>query len=69
MNKFFAGFMIDQRIKSAGRTAISNGSSAKMDSKKAEYSGTLAGTNGLRTNTSVEVKHAGDEAVAGVGGV
>lgn len=69
MNQFFNGFMVDQRTRSGEKTAVANGSPPKQTSVKEQYSGTLAGTNGLRTSMDGETKVAGDEAVAGVGGV
>lgn len=69
MNQFFSGFMVDQRTRSGAKALVANGNPPKQASRKEQYSGTLAGTNGLRTNATSETKTAGDEAVAGVGGV
>lgn len=67
MNKFFRGFMIDQRGKQGSKPKIANGT---PPSKKSDYTGTVAGTNGLRasSNGGIDIK-AGDEAVKGTAGV
>lgn len=61
MDDFFRGFMVDQR-QNGSQKAVPN-----VESKKAEYSTVQAGTNGIFSSTGPI--RAGDEAVAGIGGV
>lgn len=78
IDAFFRGFMLNQR-KDTMRTSAA---AAVVSSLKETYSGTRAGTNGLRTdrgdvNADVNGKagngrvdiHPGDAATAGMGGV
>lgn len=68
MDSFFQGFMVDQRQRIGGdaELAVANGAS-----KKELFTGTQAGTNGLRVGTNSAGDHdamtAGDNAARGVG--
>lgn len=50
MNAFFRGFMLDQRTRKADRMMVAGGE--HQTSLKDVYSGTRAGTNGLRVERS-----------------
>lgn len=68
MESFFKGFMVDQRTRDGAKDAVANnvanGQEKEVEeSRKALYSGTLAGTNGLRNDAPAI--DAGDEAVKG----
>lgn len=65
MERFFRGFMVDQTQKQGATQAIAV--EGQKTSKKSLYEGTLAGTNGLRSETN-GIK-AGDEAVKGTAGM
>lgn len=71
MASFFEGFMVDQRSKGASGSNGEQKAQQNGVSRKAQYSGTLPGTNGLRASKETEQRamKAGDDAVQGVGGV
>ncbi|KAK5089028.1 hypothetical protein LTR05_003252 [Lithohypha guttulata] len=66
MDRFFKGFMIDQRTRQGAKEVVAN--SKKPGNSKDMYAGTLAGTNGLRTTINGDTK-AGDAAVEGTAGM
>ena len=67
MDRFFKGFMIDQRTRKGAKEVVRNG---EKPSKKTRYAGTAAGTNGLRSKTNGDVDIvASDEAVKGTAGM